>query len=119
MRKRSIAGMVVVVLFLAALSQAVLAQQGPAGGQGPAMHEMMGKEITPEQFPEVKARVLKMIDERRTRLDKEKACVEAAANGAELKKCRPERAMGGMQGGGMQGGPGQNRPSRPGGEQKP
>jgi primosomal protein N'' len=117
MSKRIVASMVVVVLFLAALSQVVLAQQGPAGGPGPAMHEMMGKEITPEQFPEVKARVLKMIDERKTRLDKEKACVEAATNGAELKKCRPERPMG--EGGGMQGGPGQQRPSRPGGEQKP
>lgn len=118
MSKKAVASMVVVVLFLAALSQAVLAQQGPAGGPGgPAMHEMMGKEITPEQFPEVKAKVLKMIDERRTRLDKEKACVEAATNGAELKKCRPERPMGGL-GGGMQGGPGQQRPSRPAGEQK-
>jgi len=80
------------------------------------MHEMMGKEITPEQFPETKARVLKMIDERRTRLDQEKACVQAATNGAELKKCRPERQMG--PGGGMQGGPGQQRPPRPGGEQR-
>jgi hypothetical protein len=108
--------MVVVVLFLAALSQAVPAQQGPAGGQGPAMREGMGKEITPEQFNETKARVLKMIDERRTRLDQEKTCVEASTNGAELKKCRPERPMG--PGGGMHGGPGQQRPPWPAGEQK-
>jgi hypothetical protein len=116
MSKRVIAGMVVVVLFLAASSQAIFAQQVPGGGPGPAMHEGMGKEITPEQFSETKARVLKMIDERRTRLDKEKACVEAATNGADLKKCRPERPMG--QGGGMHGGPGQQRPPRPGGEQR-
>ena len=117
MSNKAIASMVVVVLFLTALSQVVPAQQGPAGGTGPAMHEMMGEEITPEQFPEVKARVLKMIDERRTRLDKEKTCVEAATNGTELKKCRPERPMG--PGGGIQGGPGQSRPPRPAGEQKP
>jgi len=115
MSKRIVASMVVVVLFLAALSQVVLAQQASAG-PGPAMHEMMVKEITPEQFPEVKARMLKMIDERRTRLDKEKACVEAATKGAELKKCRPERPMG--PGGGMHGGPGQQQPPRPGGEQR-
>jgi hypothetical protein len=117
MSKRFVASMVVVVLFLAALSQVVRAQQVPQGGQGPAMHEMMGKEITPEQFPEVKAKVLKMLDERRARIDQEKACVQAATNGAELKKCRPERPMGGMQGGGMHRGPGQ-RPSGPGVEQK-
>lgn len=117
MRKRAVASMVVVALFLAALSQAVYAQQGPGRGPGPAMmREGTGKEITPEQFPEVKARVLKLIDERRTRLDKEKTCVEAATNDAELKKCRPERPMG--PGGGMQGGPGQQRPPRPGGEQR-
>lgn len=109
--------MVVVILFLAALAQTVIAQQGPSGGPGPAMHEGMGKEITPEQFSETKARVLKMIDERRARLDQEKACVEAATNGAELKKCRPQRPMG--PDGGMHGGPGQQRPPRPAGEQKP
>ena len=116
MSNKAIAIMVVVALFLAALSQAVLAQQVPAGGPGPAMREGMGKELAPEQFSETKARVLKMIDERRTRLDREKACVEAATNGAELKKCRPERPMG--PGGGMQGGPGQQRPPRPAGEQR-
>jgi len=119
MSRRIVASMIVVVLFLAALSQVVVAQQGPPpGDRGPAMHEMMGKEITPEQFPEVKAKVLKMIGERKTRLDQEKACVEAAKNGEELKKCRPERPGGGMQGGGMQGGPGMQRPPRPAGDQK-
>lgn len=116
MSKRGVAGMVVAVLFLAALSQAVFAQQVPAGGPGPAMREGTGGEITPEQFSEMKAGVLKMIDERRTRLDRQKACVEAAANGEDLRKCRPERPMG--PGGGMQGGPGQQRPPRPGGEQR-
>ncbi|MEK6744367.1 MAG: hypothetical protein AABZ15_12185 [Nitrospirota bacterium] len=113
MSKRAVASTIIVVLFLAALSQAVLAQQGPGGGPGPAMREGMGKEITPEQFPEVKARILKMLDERRLRIDQEKACVEASKNGEELKKCRPERP-----GGGMQGGPGQQRPPRPAGEQR-
>jgi len=117
MSKRAIAPMVVMVLFLAALAQAVLAQQGPASGPGPGMmREGMGKEFTPEQFSETKARVLKLIDERRTRLDQEKACVEKATNDSELKKCRPERPM--HPGGGMQSGPGQQRPPRPAGEQK-
>lgn len=116
MSNKAVAPMIVIALSLAAVSQGVFAQQVPAGSPGLAMCEGMGKEMTPEQFNETKARVLKMIDERRTRLDKEKACVEAATNGAELKKCRPERSMG--PGGGMQGGPGQQRPPRPTREQK-
>lgn len=117
MSDKAIAGMVIVVLFLAALSQAVLAQQGPGDGTGPAMmREGAGRETTPEQFSETKARVLKMIEERRTRMDQEKACVEASKNDAELRKCRPERPMG--PGGGMQGGPGLQRTPRPGGEQR-
>ena len=116
MNGKSVAGLVVVVLFLAALSQAVIAQQGPGGGPGPEMmREGMGRELTPEQFSEIKARVLKLIDERRTRLDQEKACVEKAASDTELRKCRPERPM--RPGGGMQRDPGQQRPTRPGGEQ--
>jgi hypothetical protein len=41
----------------------------------------------------MKANVLKMIEERRAKLDQAKACVQAANNAAELRKCRPERPM--------------------------
>lgn len=107
---RSVALLVVVVLVLVAGSFAAHAQQGPAGGSGPAKPEGATKEFAPEQFPEVKARVLKMLDERETRLEQERACVEKATNHEELKKCRPEPPMGGQ----MHGGPGQQRPMNPG-----
>lgn len=104
---------IVAALFLAALSQPAFAQQSPGSGQGPAMQEGSGKEITPQQFSEMKTRILKMIEERQTRLTQEKACVEAATSGAELKKCRPDRPMGqggpGGPGGQFPGGPGQGQ----------
>ncbi len=60
------------------------------------------REFTPEQFSDLKSRALKMIEERKTRLEQEKACVEAATNIEEFRKCRPERPMG--PGGGFRGG---------------
>jgi hypothetical protein len=110
---RIIAIAVVVVLLLTAGSVVVLAQQGPSGGPGTGMQEGMKKEYTPEQFPEVKARVLKMLDERKARLERERACVEKATTHAELKKCRPEPPMGGQM---HRGGTGQQRPQMPGGQ---
>lgn len=104
---RTLVSSVVAVLFLAAFSQATFAQQVPGGGPGPAIQEGSGREFAPEQFPEMKARILKMIEERRARLDQEKACVEAAKKAEELRKCRPERPMG--PGGRHPGGPGQQR----------
>jgi hypothetical protein len=77
----------IVVLFLAGISQVALAQQGPGG---PAAPGGTGKTVTPEQFQERKARILKMIDERRAKLDQAKTCIEAATNNDELRKCRPE-----------------------------
>ena len=106
---RIVAIAVAVVLLLTAGSVVVLAQQGPAGGPGPAGSEGMKKEFAPEKFPDLKARVLKMLDERKTRLEQERACVEKATTHEELKKCRPE-PMGGMH----RGGPGQQRPPMPG-----
>jgi hypothetical protein len=72
------------------------------------------RDVTPEQFSDMKARALKMIEERRTRLDQEKACVEASTNIEELRKCRPERPMGPGGGfrGGMQEGQDRQRPMR-------
>ena len=41
--------------------------------------------------------MLTMIEKRRTMLDTEKTCVEAAKSADELKTCRPERGLGGRQ----------------------
>jgi hypothetical protein len=103
-----------VALVMSAGAVTVLAQQGQGGGQmggpGPGMRGgMQQQEVTPEQFPEVKARVLKMLDDRKTRLEQERACVEKASNDAELRKCRPEPPMGGQQRG-----PVPPRPPQPG-----
>jgi hypothetical protein len=114
---RAVAFVVMVALVLAAAGASlVLAQQGqmggPMGGQGaaPGMGRgMQQQEVTPEQFPELKARVLKMLDDRKARLEQERACVEKATNDAEMKKCRPEPPMGGQQRG-----PVPPRPPQPG-----
>jgi hypothetical protein len=111
---RTLFSFVVAVVFLSALSLNAFAQQQPGNGPGPGDQQMMGREITPENYTEVKARMLTMIEKRRTWLDKEKACVEAAKNADELKKCRPERPMGGMGGGMHQRGPGQQQGGGPG-----
>ncbi len=100
---------ILAALLTLALSQIALAQQGPGGGPGPLAPS--GKSATPEEFKDKKARVLKMIEERRAHLDKAKACVEAAKTDEDLDKCRPERPMGmgpGMRRGGP-GGPGMQR----------
>jgi hypothetical protein len=83
----------VAVLFLAALSSSVFAQQSQSG-PGPDDQMMMRKEITPENFGEMRTHMLTMIEKRRTMLDTQKTCVEAAKNAEELKACRPERPMG-------------------------
>ena len=103
----------VAVLFLTALSQHAFAQQ-QGSGPGPAVQKGMGAGITPENFAEVKARILTRLEERRTMLDKEKTCVDASQNAEELKKCRPERPMGMGPGGMQHRGQGQNQPSNSG-----
>jgi hypothetical protein len=107
-----------VVILLSALSPVALAQQAPGSGPAPAAQDGTGKTVTPEQFQEKKARILKMIEERRTRLDQEKACVEAATNMDDLRKCRPEPPMGMRRGGMRQDGPGPKRPMSPPAEGK-
>ncbi len=104
---RTLFSAAVAVLFLAAISSYTYAQQQPGNGPGPGDQKMMRREITPENFTEVKARMLTMIEKRRTWLDTEKTCVEAAMNAGELKKCRPERPMG--RGGMHQNGPGRQQ----------
>ena len=108
-------GSVVIMLFLAAGPRPVLAQQGPGGGQGPMMQGGQRQQADPATFSERKARVQKLLEERKTRLEQEKTCVDAAKNDDDLAKCRPQRPMmqgsQGMQGGrGGMGGPGMQRP---------
>lgn len=101
----------VATLFLSSISPAVLAQQSrpfPGAGPGPMMQGGAGKDFSPEQFTETKTRVLQMLEERKTRLEQEKTCLQAANSIDELQKCRPRPPMG--RPGGMQGGPGQQRP---------
>ena len=93
------------VLLFAALVQTCLAQNNSSGGPGPVMQEGGG---TPQEFSEIKSRILTMIEERQKRIGQEKSCVEAATNIDELKKCRPVGPMNGR-GGQFQGGPGQQR----------
>jgi hypothetical protein len=113
---RTILTVVLAVLFAAALSQVAFAQGAPEGGQGmgpgPGMQQGGGREITPERFNQMKAHALKMIEERRVKLDQAKACVQAAKNPEELRKCRPEPPMMGPggRGGHFPGGQGQGRP---------
>jgi hypothetical protein len=100
---RTIVRFALAVLFVTAFSQVTFAQSDPASGPGPGM------QMTPEQFNQKKVHMLTMIEERSARLTQEKACVEAAKDMVELRKCRPDRPMMGP-GGPHQGGPTQQRP---------
>lgn len=94
------------LFFMSLCAQVSFAQMYSAGTT------TQGAGFPTESFSDIKARVLTMIEERRARMDQEKACVEAATNQEELKKCRPMPPMGGMGFGmgrspnGMQGRPG-------------
>lgn len=61
--------------------------QAPPEGAPPS-RGLQGKEITPENFNEVKSSIIKRIDDRLMKLTEEKTCVKAANNADELKKCR-------------------------------
>ena len=104
---KTLFSLAVAVLFLMAFSPNTVAQQ-----QTPDAQEMRGREITPENFNEMRTHMLTMIEKQRARLDTHKACVEAAKNAEELKKCRPERPMG--MGGMRQNGPGRQQGPRSG-----
>jgi hypothetical protein len=107
---RTLFSLAVALLFLTAFSSNTFAQQQPGSGPGPNDQRMMGREITPENFNEMKTHMLTMIEKRKSMLDTEKTCVEAAKNAEELKKCRPERPMG--MGGMRQNGPGRQQGPR-------
>jgi len=93
---------VVAALFLTALSQHAVAQQDPVSA---ASTTVQGRPA--ETFSERKTRILAILEDRKMRLDKEKACVEAATSSDDLAKCRPARPMGMGPGGMSQGRPGQ------------
>jgi hypothetical protein len=100
------------LVFLAAWAAAAMAQQYPGNGQGPGpmMQGDQERTLSPEQFAERKTRVLQLLEERRQRIEQEKACVEASKDIEAMRKCRPEpqRSMG--RGGYMPGGQGQRPP---------
>lgn len=81
---------VVCVALLAASAPLVFDRMMPGTGGAPMFRDREAKELALEQFPEMTARVLKRIEERRTKLDQEKACVEVSRTAEELRKCRPE-----------------------------
>jgi hypothetical protein len=89
-----LSSLAVAVLILAAFSLVAVAQQDTSGGSGPAVGQQMEKKMTPEQFSALKSRILKMIEIRQTKLNEEKACIDAATTPAELRKCRPMHHMG-------------------------
>lgn len=67
---------------------------GFSSAQAPGGPPPADKEITPEKFGELKADLLKRIDDRMQRIAEEKTCVSAATNMEELRKCRPQRPAG-------------------------
>lgn len=92
-------------LLLPAAAPLAFGQMMPGGGGGgPMMQEQNAKELTPEQFSEMKAMILKRLEERRARMEQEKKCVEASTSAEELRKCRPEPPMGMSPGGQSRGG---------------
>ncbi len=108
--------MFVAILVLSVMGTTAWAQQEPGQGQGG--RNGTGKTFAPENFQEMKTRVLQMLEERKTRLDQEKACVEKAGTMEDLRKCRPEPQMG-RGGMGGQGGPREQRsPGSPPAERK-
>ena len=87
------------VMFVISFSLVSSAQM-PAGSAPAVKGE---QQVPAKKFDDFKAGLLKRLDERIKRLTEEKACVEAAKDREELKKCRPERPEG-------PGGPGQHPP---------
>lgn len=103
MKTRVCTAVAMMVLIAGIAAGPVSAQMAGDSGNRPAFRE--GGEITHEQFPEMKTRILSMIEERRKRLEEEKACVETASSPAELRKCRPQPPR--TEGRPDRGGPGQ------------
>jgi len=79
---------VIAALFVFSMVQSLFAQ-APADGTPPMLRG--NKPAQPQSFEETKAGLLKRMDDRIKRMTEERACVEAAKNQDDLKKCRPER----------------------------
>lgn len=79
---------VLAAMVLIAFSEVSFSQSPPESGPPPALR---GREITPENFNEAKAAALQRIEGRLRLLSREKACIEAATNAEEMKKCAPGR----------------------------
>ena len=96
--------LILAVMLLTAFSHISLTQTYAADGNPPVFKGEGDKEISSENFSEIKAGLLKRIEFRAKRLNEEKVCVEAAKDMSELKKCKPERpdGPGGQRGTGQQ-----------------
>lgn len=90
MRKAMV--LIFTVVLLSAVAKVSFSEM--RGENMPPSHGMGAKNITPENFNEAKAGILQKIEERLNKLNEEKACVQAASNADELKKCRPQRPEG-------------------------
>jgi len=86
--------LVVAALILSVFSLVAFAQQNSDSGPGPAFRQGSDRQMTPEEFTAHKSRILDMIEIRRTKLDEEKVCVEAATTPAQLRKCKLHHPMG-------------------------
>jgi hypothetical protein len=91
---RTLSSLVIAALILSVFSLAAVAQQDTGGGPGPAVRQGNEKQMTPEEFIAFKSRILNMIEVRRTKLDEEKVCVEAATTPTQIRKCRLHHPMG-------------------------
>lgn len=109
---KKITALILAVILMTAFSHIAFAQMPGADNNAPVLKGEGNKEFSPENFNEIKSMILKRIEERSKRLSEEKACVEAAKDIAELKKCKPERPDG-PGGPGGQGGPGQQKFQKP------
>ncbi len=100
MKKRLYKALILSCILAVTSLGTAFAQMSQGEGRRPAFKS--DTEMTNDEYSGMKKRALLMIEERRKRLEEEKACVEAATNISELRKCRPQPPRG--QGGAFQGG---------------
>ncbi len=91
--ERAIVALSAVLLLV--VFPAVSFSETPSQRSGPTPGAQ-GKEMSADNFDETKARILQRMEEQIKRITQEKACVSAATNMDELRKCRtvgPQRMM--------------------------
>jgi hypothetical protein len=97
MRMKKFLMMATVFAFTVVMSQSIgltPAYADDQGGQSAAHHHFSdGKDgkPSPEKFKEIKANILKKMEERRQKLNKAEACVKAASDPDALRACMPKR----------------------------